>query len=182
MENIGKNRQPGSPPLTRGVPKMVTGIGQGVRITPAYAGSTQCANDVLGSLWDHPRLRGEYVAYTPLALSRRGSPPLTRGVQSECWTAYQGRDHPRLRGEYLNWSDGITLYSGSPPLTRGVQECGKMEIMNARITPAYAGSTSTVGCPLGDSQDHPRLRGEYWSVPHPPDQHEGSPPLTRGVH
>ena len=91
------------------------------------------------------------------------------------------RDHPRLRGEY--WMVKLTPMreAGSPPLTRGIRKTIARTRSHLRITPAYAGNTSSLPRFLTRSWDHPRLRGEYCyliiKVPCP----EGSPPLTRGI-
>ena len=71
---------------------------------------------------------------------------------------------------------------GSPPLTRGIPFFWTGSAQAARITPAYAGNTSSLLRFLTRLWDHPRLRGEY-----PPEdtasfKYKGSPPLTRGIH
>ena len=57
----------GSSPPTRGAPEQHFGIFGGCRIIPAYAGSTNRDEKLLGPYTDHPRLRGEHVwSYYPL--------------------------------------------------------------------------------------------------------------------
>ena len=112
----------GSPPHTRG-----KGGGQeetvcGSGITPAYAGKSLIMKVYCMIAGDHPRIRGEKLLTNLHILTRKGSPPHTRGKAqwyvalqwSEGITpAYAGkrttpatikmqaRDHPRIRGEKL---------------------------------------------------------------------------------
>ena len=134
-------REPGSPPLARGVlrPVKVRVLIPG--ITPACAGSTLCYE--YRKIWhqDHPRLRGEYVVRTPRETPYLGSPPLARGVLTsrgyacsyaritpacagstilQCRKKQSMKDHPRLRGEYQAEARVKQYGYGSPPLARGV--------------------------------------------------------------
>ena len=111
------------------------------RIIPACAGNTLSILCALSNRSNHPRLRGEYVAY---ALQRDipwGSSPLARGILNRCVCksyisriipAYAGNtksdkycqnlywDHPRLCGEYnLDQVTQITETGSSPP-ARGI--------------------------------------------------------------
>ena len=133
----------GSSPHTRGALPVAGVWICGVRIIPAYAGST------VGRRWrrrwrpDHPRIRGEHVADCAFAVALAGSSPHTRGAlgrgpASSCLPriipAYAGStgsgsveppsaaDHPRIRGEH-----GRVLGNLRP---------------GYRIIPAYAGSTA----------------------------------------
>ena len=111
----------GSSPLTRGAPysgRVTTG---GLRLIPAYAGSTLWTIDDLFFHGAHPRLRGEHHSSYHAASSTLGSSPLTRGARrcglacafhGRLIPAYAGstvvksraiplaRAHPRLRGEH----------------------------------------------------------------------------------
>ena len=90
------------------------------RITPAYAGKSQCNTISAKNKKDHPRLCGEKFSFTCFCFNIMGSPPpmrgkvyhKTKGVLSTGITpAYagkssadsshtnRGRDHPRLCGE-----------------------------------------------------------------------------------
>ena len=90
----------GSPPLTRGVLVDMEREIDSMRITPAYAGSTLSQQNPFPNLWDHPRLRGEYIQDDILCHLVIGSPPLTRGVRSN--------------GQYSQDLSGITpAYAGS---------------------------------------------------------------------
>ena len=54
-------------------------------------------------------------------------------------------DHPRLRGEKKLMFPPFLLIWGSPPLTRGKVVLPDAERKEMRITPAYAGKSSTAG-------------------------------------
>ena len=69
-----------SPPLTRGTLALNASGQQQTRITPACAGNTNPSINHICILWDHPRLRGEYVNTCLQVLTTVGSPPPTRGI------------------------------------------------------------------------------------------------------
>ena len=130
---------------------------------------------------DHPRLRGEKAVCAVLHLYSWGSPPLTRGKDSDTpqgglengitpayagkshdqkkWYA-DGRDHPRLRGEKVFFAVVLQLLIGSPPLTRGKGAILPLERVRHGITPAYAGKSLGRTAGAKHRRDHPRLRGE----------------------
>src|SRR5690606_3783870 len=112
------------------------------RITPACAGSTSAVTATVGTVSDHPRLRGEHTSSARRLRSAAGSPPPARGAllpfdlprkRRRITPACAGstpesdggdaslRDHPRLRGEHRRAGDGA-----------GPEQW---------ITPACAGST-----------------------------------------
>ena len=129
-----------------------------------------------------------------------GSPPLTRellktpdaiDVTPGITPAYAGtthrrqqsgiqhEDHPRLRGNYFSFSASLIPKLGSPPLTRELLVRRNTRPEKKRITPAYAGTTLFFKIDVFDSEDHPRLRGNYPSSDGIQHNHGGSPPLTR---
>ena len=147
-------------------------------------------------------MRGEYTRRDCQRTLKRGSPPLARGVLSECaflvlaqritpacagstqlrqLDPTSSRDHPRLRGEYLHFFQRSLRNLGSPPLARGVRSLSKGVIHGSRITPACAGSTDAISIARQSKKDHPRLRGEYKNNFPPTITEAGSPPLARGV-
>ena len=134
------------------------------------------------SLWDHPRLCGEYSAILSRSPWIVGSPPLTRGILFDTFlTCCLSRDHPRLRGEYEGELEDLVDEQGSPPLTRGILCLVTGLKVALRITPAYAGNTRRRECQRVMWWDHPRLRGEYRCREKVTLTQEGSPPLTRGI-
>ena len=112
--------QLGSPPLTRGKVVLCYMMGIDYGITPAYAGKSGREQRGRGECQDHPRLRGEKGQRSRQLRREQGSPPLTRGKDTDsihikgtdritpayagksgnvCSTHISIRDHPRLRGE-----------------------------------------------------------------------------------
>ena len=151
---------------------------------------------------DHPRLRGEYHYICQTRTKRWGSPPLARGIQlwrqpsnleSGITPACAGNtlllrtnetsswDHPRLRGEYFCYMKSEVYYEGSPPLARGIPFYGMSQGFHTGITPACAGNTATSLTLFCQCRDHPRLRGEYKMRYCQTSDHQGSPPLARGI-
>ena len=70
----------GSPPLARGIRNVYGKTMWETGITPACAGNTVEPFIKCRPVRDHPRLRGEYPAYTHPGKKRAGSPPLARGI------------------------------------------------------------------------------------------------------
>ena len=171
-------------------------------IIPAYAGSTKIAQKGKGMAADHPRIRGEHVAWVAACEALRGSSPHTRGARSyrRCRyaavgiiPAYAGSttsgatrvkstpDHPRIRGEHsrARWrSDGGR---GSSPHTRGALGLVGCQIVLLGIIPAYAGSTVIVPHFRTTFGDHPRIRGEHDVYDMVTARGRGSSPHTRGA-
>ena len=86
-----------------------------------------------------------------------------------------------MRGEYIMEFTELTKEQGSPPLARGIL-CSKVTFLNLiRITPACAGNTHLSFENLQLNRDHPRLRGEYYTIPRQKSLFKGSPPLARGI-
>ena len=123
------------------------------------------------------------MAWCQVAGGADGSSPHTRGAhrrrpvgagRTRIIPAYAGstrytvrpcttvRDHPRIRGEHTTLVPGTMADEGSSPHTRGAPEKTRERSENARIIPAYAGSTLRHRCLLS------RL--------------VGSSPHTRGAH
>ncbi len=173
----------GSPPPTRGTLFDKESTNPMFRLTPAYAGNTRMglplrtpprltpayAGNTLrfrtGRLLSraHPRLRGEHSP------SDKNSEPLVRLTPAYAGnTLYMNiyfadrEAHPRLRGEH-GYNEGfIDALEGSPPPTRGTQKGIKGRRRPVRLTPAYAGNTSSERLVSGFKKAHPRLRGEHY--------------------
>ena len=152
----------GSSPHTRGARQQPGPGGLPPGIIPAYAGSTSRRSCAGRSPWDHPRIRGEHRSASAEEWSTSGSSPHTRGARrshrirrhrGRIIPAYAGstrytvrpcttvRDHPRIRGEHTTLVPGTMADEGSSPHTRGAPEKTRERSENARIIPAYAGST-----------------------------------------
>ena len=168
----------GSSPHTRGARVHVFDDGICRGIIPAYAGSTKVRIKQFRVCGDHPRIRGEHVAWHLQESSQLGSSPHTRGAlprgrdphfRRGIIPAYAGstpssparsrkrKDHPRIRGEHFQTFMADIAERGSSPHTRGAPAGHSVAASDARIIPAYAGSTNS--CPCG-----PSLR--FGSSPH----------------
>ena len=152
----------GSSPHTRGARDGGGAVGDGVRIIPAYAGSTAPRKSISPSSKDHPRIRGEHAVRRHEGWTVVGSSPHTRGaLRRILWTDKRWLDHPRIRGEH---SDSASTTSDS-----------------SRIIPAYAGSTAGDGGGDEGGGDHPRIRGEHADGALTQMSIGGSSPHTRGA-
>ena len=133
-------------------------------ITPAYAGRTVPTRSRSLMSRDHPRVCGENHPDQLLDRLDDGSPPRMRGelTTRRCrrggfriTPAYAGRtpaeaslspcrtDHPRVCGENLSQSAIGDTFKGSPPRMRGERTQERILVVMGRITPAYAGRTSS---------------------------------------
>ena len=81
----------GSSPHTRGARRRPSWRRRRTGIIPAYAGSTEIQEGLVGVLGDHPRIRGEHVPASLVSSFGNGSSPHTRGALRRP----QGRDRGR---------------------------------------------------------------------------------------
>ena len=196
------NTDTGSSPLSRGIPKGDYENAIADRIIPALAGNTEFLLPASGTNSDHPRSRGEYVAWRLCITFRRGSSPLSRGIRmtGACgwiWLRiipalagntynakveeFSKRDHPRSRGEYDVWQTWGYGVRGSSPLSRGIPPVTVTPHPLAGIIPALAGNTVPLVPSHQRCQDHPRSRGEYGILSRIALVPQGSSPLSRGI-
>ena len=151
--------------------------------TPAHAGNTciislKCSRNKV-----HPRSRGEY--FPPIINTRscfRFTPAHAGNTIVHFSIVKEQKVHPRSRGEYVELIFARVYRKGSPPLTRGIQPYALFHIDYCRFTPAHAGNTNKVIRLFICYEVHPRSRGEYHFRINKFLKHEGSPPLTRGIH
>ena len=90
-------------------------------------------------------------------------------------------DHPRIRGEHYLRRGSSSRTSGSSPHTRGARRVARRGVVEDRIIPAYAGSTSITARGIEVYGDHPRIRGEHFVAPEVDELAPGSSPHTRGA-
>ena len=130
---------------------------------------------------DHPRVGGEKVFLGNGTLYGVGSPPRGRGKAQQvtpsssrnritpAWAGKslparerggQNWDHPRVGGEKLSNEVIIYVPMGSPPRGRGKAEKDTQRIIDAGITPAWAGKSFRPTETVLRSRDHPRVGGE----------------------
>ena len=191
----------GSPPRARGkacghvIWVAFTGI------TPACAGKRIRTRLLPRPAQDHPRVRGEKVAFSVWSVAASGSPPRARGKGQHLFGAWLSAgitpacagksrlyrktrrregDHPRVRGEKPNSLRASVVSSGSPPRARGkaVQHIQIAHV--AGITPACAGKRTVCGGKRRFPGDHPRVRGEKPMPIRTLLSSLGSPPRARG--
>ena len=157
-------RDSGSSPHTRGAHRRGGAVGDGMRIIPAYAGSTRAPLLREAAHQDHPRIRGEHSKFRGVSFHFVGSSPHTRGalpigdwnsVTGGIIPAYAGStvisltlprrraDHPRIRGEHALDPAARSGGRGSSPHTRGALRLHRRHRARRGIIPAYAGSTAT---------------------------------------
>ena len=171
-------------------------------IIPAYAGSTGWISPGRRRCKDHPRIRGEHSAASPSTSSAAGSSPHTRGARhtgrvfscaSRIIPAYAGStsgmssfscrvwDHPRIRGEHGTPRNPSARSNGSSPHTRGARAFPRPTLVWGGIIPAYAGSTRWRPRYCHGGGDHPRIRGEHFTIEWEVKPGRGSSPHTRGA-
>ena len=192
----------GSSPLSRGILIMRPRLHVAPRIIPALAGNTAGVRPAWAQWGDHPRSRGEYLAYSSLDHGPDGSSPLSRGIQASGWhphvhariiPALAGNtpvvssvrlldgDHPRSRGEYDPALPIGRRRPGSSPLSRGIPWAELAVGVGIGIIPALAGNTRASHPDDPHRGDHPRSRGEYRLAIPDPLRDLGSSPLSRGI-
>ena len=175
---------------------------RGLRIIPAFAGSTSRRESPHAAIRDHPRIRGEHngVQYSPAGYF--GSSPHSRGAHStdgilfvygRIIPAFAGstprsttrartpRDHPRIRGEHLVRLAGYGAQPGSSPHSRGARSRDPSSLRAGRIIPAFAGSTTCSMILPISMTDHPRIRGEHHPGELGRSRGQGSSPHSRGA-
>ena len=157
----GSAQSIGSPSRMRGKEGDELGLGQTIRITPAYAGKSKSLPSLHIGSRDHPRVCGEkHCTSTPIALVS-GSPPHVRGkgpagqilvVSVGIIPAYAGKSKEHIK-------NGLRP-PGSPPRMRGKEQDAGCTESAAGITPARAGKSSLRWAAIQTHGDHPRVCGE----------------------
>ena len=191
----------GSPPRGRGKVSSVSMCTRSPGITPAWAGKSCPERLKTASALDHPRVGGEKRQARTYTASCQGSPPRGRGkayifptfwgveritpawagksaaiTARACWP----RDHPRVGGEKDSELFLCRTRVGSPPRGRGKVQRPKRRKPGSRITPAWAGKSSSSMRVVQSSRDHPRVGGEKIIRMTTPKYPVGSPPRGRG--
>ena len=152
----------GSSPHTRGARHAEHAFDRRDGIIPAYAGSTDAPATRSRRSGDHPRIRGEHQEALVGILGAAGSSPHTRGARRRAaGMRHPPLDHPRIRGEHASARVFGVDSSGSSPHTRGALPRPRRAPAQARIIPAYAGSTLPGWTRRAGPSDHPRIRGEH---------------------
>ena len=112
--------------------------------------------------------------------SDRITPACAGTSTSETLHGTNYRDHPRMRGDKGALAKKFDATVGSPPHARGqVQQADRAADLY-RITPACAGTRVRYTPYRPPSRDHPRMRGDKFTVRLLPVKLTGSPPHARG--
>ena len=85
-----------------------------------------------------------------------------------------------MRGEKLTLLVHLKNFVGSPPRARGEDAAEEIIREDLRITPACAGRRMSILDFIGDTEDHPRVRGEKADLDVDVIFKGGSPPRARG--
>ena len=181
LEDLGARA--GSSPHTRGAlwGSWATGIGRG--IIPAYAGSTSAPSPGRGSVsGSSPHTRGARDVTEIKPLGGGIIPAYAGSTDGLPLAEWRRADHPRIRGEHAGAGDGRVHDLGSSPHTRGARRCRSSPRYRWGIIPAYAGSTPWTSFAPSPYADHPRIRGEHFSITNNAGIAAGSSPHTRGAH
>ena len=153
---------PGSAPHMRGILHSGRHPRPRHRISPAHAGNTAGSLSDIHVDWDQPRTCGEYDQLVDLRVSKPGSAPHMRGIQTWYSTdgvaagispahagntspngkcSYGAADQPRTCGEYFPCYGVIMSTLGSAPHMRGILLENALKRQHFRISPAHAGNT-----------------------------------------
>ena len=109
---------------------------------------------------------------------RDGITPAYAGTTIQCPKSFEMyTDHPRLCGDHRMCALVKSPAPGSPPLMRGPLQIYHGQQPGAGITPAYAGTTGSIGIRGWEQADHPRLCGDHIRKLTPDECLRGSPPL-----
>ena len=110
-------------------------------------------------------MRGEHPLRFQKATSPQGIIPACAGNTLDNRFG-RGRtwDHPRMRGEHLTFDHWQARVMGSSPHARGTLFGGVVVVVLVGIIPACAGNTLYPCIPYPTGRDHPRMRGEHFSV------------------
>ncbi len=171
----------GSPPRVRGKGHLGRAGRHDGGITPACAGKSGKAAELMDIREDHPRVCGEKLTalfWTGFVL---GITPACAGKRALILQSMKKqKDHPRVCGEKLLRITRVLLPEGSPPRVRGKDPYPSGRLHSRGITPACAGKRPSRTRCRRRQRDHPRVCGEKLSAPYRWQACKGSPPRVRG--
>ena len=126
-------------------------------------------------------MRGALFIFVFWAKLMRITPAYAGSTDAKAARASVAADHPRICGEHKVSRRVDTPTQGSPPHMRGALPPRSGWHQSLRITPAYAGSTSTNSRSNSNVSDHPRICGEHGMLRGKNVVLLGSPPHMRGA-
>ena len=137
-------RKTGSPPRGRGKANAFDITSPILGITPAWAGKRKPPPGDKSGGGDHPRVGGEKLQHLVEAAANEGITPAWAGKSPPAGGLLSGpQDHPRVGGEKCCSTFWIFSAKGSPPRGRGKVEYTGSGQSGIRITPAWAGKSSS---------------------------------------
>ena len=168
---------------------------------PACGGQTHLLGLRVGTITDHPRVRGTDIIYRVDPTETPGSPPRAGdilhlyiemhplaeiipacGGQTRGLAEYRSDipDHPRVRGtdRVRNLFPGYL--PGSPPRAGDRRDLHVHHDARLRITPACGAQTGSAARRSRRPPDHPRVRGTDEHIPDGFPIDNGSPPRAGG--
>ena len=171
----------GSPPRARGRLDYSHDSPPASGLTPARTGtSKQSALRPSRSGGSPPRARG-HPRPAQTVPSVRGLTPACAGTSRRIWRGPGSAwAHPRVRGDIYDLWVERTSWRGSPPRARGHHRSRRHTGSCGGLTPACAGTSTSVGCGMWRLRAHPRVRGDIWAPGVAWGVWEGSPPRARG--
>ena len=140
---VGSDGLEGSSPRMRGAQGVIVPTIQGMRIIPAYAGSTTGSPRTACAAPDHPRVCGEHQRQDQGMTPAEGSSPRMRGAPPDgrvlhdaagiipayagstevrCTSTSPHGDHPRVCGEHRRVAPTVIPRLGSSPRMRGARD------------------------------------------------------------
>ena len=132
------------------------------------------------ALGSPPRMRGKASHHEVCVLVLGITPACAGKSDRNPRLPRRTEDHPRVCGEKQSWASNPSPGKGSPPRMRGKARCSCRRWKKSRITPAYAGKSSSASSFAPSSGDHPRVCGEKLSPFGNRILRTGSPPRMRG--
>ena len=194
--------------LCRGAPPRARGGRSGIRTarstdgsTPASAGRTARGTRTGSSIREHPRERGEDRIRGRSDVAREGAPPRARGGRGrgplrQGWLgstpasagrtrtsrlAQPGRaEHPRERGEDWMLVGVLIALVGAPPRARGGHAQASDVDKRRGAPPRARGGRRADQHPAPPAREHPRERGEDFTLDTATNLCYGSTPASAG--
>ena len=110
-------------------------------------------------------MRGENEGACGTTPCGAGNIPACAGKTSvEPSSRNANQEHPRVRGENMKTDMERLNLEGTSPRARGKHEFDRVGVVGDRNIPACAGKTSPAFISMQPAGEHPRVRGENWTI------------------
>ena len=142
LQRLSESFHRGSPPPMRGKAPTAPSAAIPAGITPAYAGKSPRVGRVrAGRGGSPPPMRGKATSSSSCSMPVRITPAYAGKSRTAACSLPLPWDHPRLCGEKFDQMCFAGRDPGSPPPMRGKVQRLRVNVVNGRITPAYAGKS-----------------------------------------